>query len=199
MFSARALWVPGLASLLLCATGLSQSAPAPTSLARVEGLLRQVQQALQDGALARATTSAEDLLIALREEAPLRVRRALLVARPPTGLGVYEVLPGDVVRGREAYLYVEVEGFHRRPRADGSSEVSLTVTGDFFLDDGSPLGSRALGTHTYVTHTPHALTFFSPQLQLSERAPAGVYRVDVRVRDDVSGKTTSARVRLLLP
>lgn len=185
--------------LVLCATAYAQGVGAPTLRSRLEGLLLRVQESVREGALAEATTRAEALLLDLQEEAPLRVRRALVVARPPTGLGVYEPLPEGLVQGRQAFLYVEVEGFHRRQVAGGASAVSLTVRGDFFLDDGSPLGSRTLGTHAYVTHTPHGLTYFGPQLQLSERAPAGTYHVDVQVHDDVSGKTASARVRLRLP
>lgn len=197
MLRPRTLWAAG--ALLLGVTSYAQGISAPTLHRRLDGLLQRVQDSVREGALAEATARADALLLGLQEAAPLRVRRALLVARPPTGLGVYEPLQGEVVRDRQAFLYVEVEGFHRRPTAGDASAVSLTVSGDFFLEDGTPLGTRPLGTHAYVTHTPHALTYFGPQLQLSERAPAGTYHVDVQVRDDVSGKTASARVRLLLP
>lgn len=197
MLRLRTAWAVAL--LLLCITVYAQNTDAPDLRSRAEGLLQHVRDAVREGELGEATARAEALLLGLREAAPLRVRRALLVAGPPTGLGVYEPLPGGIVRDRQAFLYVEVEGFHRRPTTGDASVVSLTVSGDFFLEDGTPLGNRPLGTHTYVTHTPHGLTYFGPQLQLSARAPAGTYQVEVQVRDDVSGKTANARVRLLLP
>lgn len=148
---------------------------------------------------AAAADALERALLAVRAEAPLLVRKAVVVNAPPEGLGVYAPAVEGRVRDRQIWLYVEVESFGRRSLGPDTWEVELSVSGDFALEDGTPIGTMSLGKHAYRTHTPHAVTFFGPNMKLSDKAPAGGYLIDLTVTDAVTKKQAKKKVRFVIP
>lgn len=165
---------------------------------QVAALLGAAQKAVKKKDLAAAKTSVGEALVALREQAPLTIRQAAIVSAPPQGLGLYTPAPGGVVKDRLVWMYLEVEGFLARGVGE-TRDISLTVVGDFAFEDGTALGQRELGTRRYATRTHESLDAFGLDLQLSDKAPAGAYTVQLLVTDNVSEKTARRTVTFTLP
>ena len=198
--NARALLLASLTLGLGSAVVLARSeAPVATSLAKARALVDAALAALAKNDLAKSADALEEAALHVREEGPLIIQKAVVVNAPPQGLGVYDEAPSGRVRDRQVWLYVEVAGFGRRALDPHTSEVELSVSGAFSLEDGTPIGTMSLGKHGYRTHTPHALTFFGPNLKLSDKAPAGAYLLDLTVSDAVKKQRATARVRFLIP
>ena len=146
------------------------------------GLVRALERALDEA----------------RAGAPLEVRVVALIHHDHTGLGTYT--PADVVEGRRARLYVEVAN-HTHTKTGDVWRVQLDVTGDFTYEaDGElvKLPTVSLGTQAYETRTPAGVTSFGVELRLGEKSPAGVYRLNLHVRDAVGGKSGSREAKLVL-
>lgn len=202
-----------LTSALAFAQGSSARAPAPQkksesgaekkaerrTVSGARAFIDAALQALANKDHAAAGESLERALLEVRAEAPLVIRKAVVVDAPPEGLGVYTEAVEGRVRDRQIWLYVEVESFGRRSLGPDTSEVELSVSGSFSLEDGTSIGTMSLGQHAYRTHTPHAVTFFGPQLKLSDKAPAGAYLIDLTVTDAVTKKQAKKKVRFVIP
>lgn len=148
---------------------------------------------------ARTVDALEAALLAARELAPLRVRKAVVVATPPTALGVYRPSDGGRLVKRQLKLYVEVDNFrHTKIQTDSGAEplyeVHLDVTGVFFLEDGQELGQKSLGTHRFETRSPTGRTWLGLDVQLGDAVPPGTYQVEIEVTDRATEKKSSRRV-----
>lgn len=185
------------ASALAIAKREAPSADAP--LAKARALIEAALASLAKKELRATADALEEAARLVRKDAPLSIEKAVVVTRPPEGLGVYDEAVGGRVRDRQVWLYVEVASFGRRSLGTGVSEVELRVSGDFSLADGTSIGTMSLGKHAYRTHTPHALTFFGPNLKLSDKAPPGAYLIDLTVTDAVTNKEAHERVRFVIP
>ena len=174
----------------------SAGADVAAAIARAQAALVKREWSAVIGALS------EGLRVA-RNEAPLQISRVVVVDGPHTGLGVYQTLPGGVVRERRLRLYVEVENLVARPLADGRSELSLDVTGHFsaVAAEGArePLGKKSLGAQQVQTHRASGVHSFGVDVSLGPDAPAGAYVVDVEVADRVGGKSARVPVSFALP
>lgn len=200
-WNARAPWLACVVLALGGAVAFGQKSDGGLSLplAKARALLDAARVALESKDLAKSADALEEAALLVREAAPLVIPKAVVVSAPPEGLGVYQEAPGGRVRDRHVWLYVEVAGFGRRALHPRTSEVELSVSGAFSLEDGTPIGTMSLGKHAYRTHTPHALTFFGPNVKLSDKAPAGAYLIDLTVTDAVTKKEASTRVRFVIP
>src|SRR5438045_2327555 len=76
------------------------------------------------GRWAEAATVARRLEAAAAAKAPLAIPDIELLASPPEGLGMYTPLEGGVARGKEIYLYAQVEN-HGLREAGGFYELDL--------------------------------------------------------------------------
>jgi len=178
----------------LAAGGLSHEASQSVQLA-----LTEARVALKKGKPTPLVAALERALATARAEAPLEVRRVEVVGRPHTGLGIYDPLPDARVPGRHLQLYVEVANFSHAERGEGRSEVALEVNGAFFFEDGTALGEKSLGTHRFTSRTATGVTSFGLDVRLGEKSPAGTYRIDLKVKDLLSGKEGSSTVTFRLP
>lgn len=176
-----------------------EGARVSASLTKARALIDAALAALAAHDLAKSADALEAAALEVRHDAPLVIQKAVVLTGPPEGLGVYQEAPGGRVRDRQVWLYVEVASFGRRAVSADTWEVELRVSGDFSLADGTSIGTMSLGKHAYRTHTPHALTFFGPNLKLSDKAPAGAYLIDLTVTDAVTNKQAKARVRFVIP
>ncbi len=184
---------------LTLASALAFAERARTLRADVRALLDGAQKALRQNDPASAADALEGAALLVREDAPLVIKKAVVVQGPPEGLGVYSEAVEGKVRDRQIWLYVEVASFGRRALGPDTWEVELSVSGDFSLEDGSSIGTLSLGKHAYRTHTPHALTFFGPNMKLSDKAPAGAYLIELTVTDAITKKQAKKRVRFVIP
>lgn len=153
---------------------------------------------------ARTVDALEAALLAARTLAPLRVRKAVVVATPPTALGVYRPADGGRLTKRQLKLYVEVDNFHHAPlQTDAGTEplyeVHLDVNGIFFLEDGEELGQKSLGTHRFETRSPTGRTWLGLDVQLGDAVPPGTYQVEIEVTDRATEKKSSRRVAFKIP
>ena len=162
-----------------------------------------------------ATTTVKALEAALdvaRVPAPLEIRAAVVINHNHTGLGVYTPAAGDVVEGRIARLYVEVAN-HGHTKVSTSADpstrwrVQLDVSGDFSYEDVAENGSVevvplqqavSLGSQSFETRTMSGVTSFGVEIKLGDKSPAGTYRVVLRVKDAIAGKTAARDVKLVL-
>jgi hypothetical protein len=111
----------------------------------------------------------------------------------PLGLGMYSPAPRGQISGNTLLLYVEVSHFETR-RLQDNYEVHLSTDARFFYDDGERISSKKdIGTHRFVSKTKQDVTFMVIELR-TQGLPAQPYRVEITVRDHVSGKSASARV-----
>ena len=185
----------GLALALMVAHWASAQ-PARSGLDEVSAALGRALRQLSAGQRQAALGTLEAAVKTLRQDAPLEVRKAVVVARPHTGLGIYDEVA--VVPGRLVMLYVEVANHTHRPLRDGRFQVALAVSGHFHYEDGTDLGERVLGQHRYMTHTPAGVTSFGLDLKLGEKAPAGRYDVDLEVKDTLGGKRATRKLSFVL-
>lgn len=166
--------------------------------------LKAAQAARKKQDAAGVVRALERALDQARADAPLEVRKVVVINHDHTGLGVYTPAPGDVVEGRRARLYVEVANhMHTRVGPEGAEvwRVQLDVSGDFaYQAEGErmALPTVSLGTQAYETRTPAGVTSFGVELRLGDRSPAGVYRVTLRVKDAVGNKSASREAHLVL-
>lgn len=161
-----------------------------------------------------ATTTVKALEQALdeaRTAAPLEIRAAVVINHNHTGLGVYTPATGDVVEGRVARLYVEVANHaHTKVSSAGTPErwrVQLDVSGDFSYEDVAENGSVevmplqqgvSLGSQSFETRTTSGVTSFGVEIKLGDKSPAGTYRVALKVKDAVGGKSATKAVKVVL-
>ncbi len=142
----------------------------------------------------------EEALAAARAQAPLMVRQAVVVQAPHKGLGLYDPVEGPIA-ARALNVYVEVASFAVVVLTPATTTVpalvraTLEVRGAFSYDEVDEqgvvtridLGEKPLGTQTFDTRATDRVTSFGLDVALGERAPAGTYHVDLRVKDTVAG------------
>ena len=131
----------------------------------------------------RAVDALEAGLSIARKEAPLEVRKAVVVHQAHTGIGLYEPATGGEIKDQELNLYVEVANFENKSVGKEKFQVKLEVSGEFQLEDGTVLGSRQLGTHAFQTRSPTGVTSFGIDVRLGQTAPKGLYLLKLIVKD----------------
>ncbi len=174
--------------------------------------IKKAQAAWKKKDAATTVKALEQALDEARVAAPLEIRAAVAINHNHTGLGVYTPAAGDVVEGRIARVYVEVANHaHTRvsPAHDPASRwrVQLDVSGDFSYEDVAENGSVEivalqqnvqLGSQSFETRTMSGVTSFGVEIKLGDKSPAGTYRVLLRVKDAVGGKSATKDVKLVL-
>jgi hypothetical protein len=152
---------------------------------------------LREGRVVQAIDTLTSLIAVLRTHAPLRVPRVVVVETPTGGLYKFTPAKDGVVVGRTVLLYVEVENARGRAVGDGQHEIALELTGAFRFE-GEEIGERALGIHRDAWREVPGVIAIGLDFALSEKAPAGVYSLTLKVKDTVGGTTASADTRFEL-
>jgi len=135
---------------------------------------------------------AEAAVVAAWIKAPLGVRRAFFVARPPEGFGIYERRPSNRFKpGETLFVYAEPVGFGWKPVGGDRVEFGFEV--DFVIKkrDGTIIGGKdnfarlALQSHSRNRE-------FMLKLSLDVAGvPSGDYVLQYRLRDIASDKSMS--------
>jgi hypothetical protein len=193
MGRARLALLCGVAALGIAASFANAKGGTSAHAKKLRAAIRQALASAERDPT-KTVRELEQALELARAAAKLEVRRVEVVGRPHTGLGLFEPLPGGEVPARHVQLYVEVANFAFAAESDGHSAAALEVEGDFYFEDGTPLGTQSLGTHRYRTRTPRGLTSFGLDVKLSEKTPPGEYRIDLIVRDTIGKKEARAPV-----
>jgi hypothetical protein len=167
----------------------------------LQAALRTATKANKSRDAAAVVQALEEALAHARRDAPLAVRVAVPILHDHVGLGLYTPAPAGRVEGRRVRLYVEVANFGLTAIGEGRARAQLDVTGEFAYEDGAELVALpavSLGTQSFETRSPDAVTSFGVELKLGDKSPAGVYRLKLVVKDAVLGKSGSRETRFVL-
>jgi hypothetical protein len=173
------------------------AAPETFDRASAVRVLDAAKGELQKGQLVQALDTLTGLAKSLRQHAPLRVPRVVVVEKPAGGLGKFTPASNGLVAERTVQLYVEIENARGRVLVDGQSEVALEISGAFRYE-GEEIGERALGVHQDVWREVPPILAVGLDFALAEKAPPGVYTLTVKVTDTVSSTTARAETRFTL-
>lgn len=168
---------------------LAFAAPAAPALAGdLVPLAEKAEAELAAGRATAAVDALEAALDAVWKATPLTFRKAVFVAEPPSGFGAYVARKDAVFApGEPILVYAEPIGFAWK--ADGSGYACDLVIDVTLRDkDGTVLWEkREIGRMALKSHARNHE--FMMKLDLNIRGlPAGDYRLDAAVRDEVSQK-----------
>lgn len=137
-------------------------------------------------------TRAEAAVVAAWSKAPLGIRRAVFVASPPEGFGIYEPRSSNRFRPGETLLvYAEPIGFGWK--SIGGDRVEFGFDVDFVVKerDGTIVGGKDKFARL-VLQSRNRNREFMLKLSLNlTGAPPGDYVLQFRLRDIASDKSTS--------
>lgn len=186
-------------------------APKPTSPGSDPApLLEQARQSLAQGQDRQALGQIEGAALALWQRLPLELARAILVAEPAKGYGIYQprkdnvylvasperpVFPG---KGQPMYLYLEPVGYHLEALPGGRAQISLAMDVDLFDAQGKSLFSKKdfMRTQT-VSHHFNREFFLNVTVNL-KGAPPGVYQLRLTLKDLVGKQQAVATLPVKL-
>jgi hypothetical protein len=195
--SRRALLSVFLAACVLSAAGFALA--KKSARAKVTEAMSDARAALDKRDFTSTIAALEHAVLAASEEAPLEIRKAIVVRKPITyQLGVYEASPGEIVSDGVVRIYLEVANFGTRVIDPETHAVELKLSGSFSLADGESIGKKELGVHAFKTRTPHHVTPVGLEFSLGKNVPRGAYLVDVRVVDAVTRKEATKKVRFVI-
>ena len=178
------LTIACVCGILLGSWGLLAGAPkAASALNQLQTYLDESLESAKAKDWQRAVDGLETGLFLARQKAPLEVRKAVVVHRAHTGIGLYEPAKGGEIKDQELKLYVEVANFENKSIGREKFQVKLDVSGEFQLEDGTALGTRQLGTHVFQTRSPTGITSFGLDGRLGQTAPKGLYLLKLVVKD----------------
>jgi hypothetical protein len=169
---------------LILAVAMSGSAAAQD----VAGKASEAEALARDNKFIEAMAALDEAANALWEKAPLSFRRALWVAEPPGGFGLFNPREDNVFdSGAEMIAYVEPVGFGWRK----SGDVWVTdLVADLIVKskDGEELASQADFQQLQITSRVRNREFMARFTYTFTGIPAGEYIVETVLRDKVSGK-----------
>ena len=171
----------GLVAIIV-ATGSATAQDVATKAGEAEALAR-------DGKFIEAMAALDEAAYAVWEKAPLTFRRALWVAEPPGGFGLYNPREDNVfASGAEMIAYVEPVGFGWRK----SGDVWMTdLVADLVVKskDGEVLASQSDFQQLQITSRVRNREFMARFTYTFTGISAGEYAVETVLRDKVSGKS----------
>jgi hypothetical protein len=142
----------------------------------------------RDGKFIEAMAALDEAANAIWEKSPLTFRRALWVAEPPGGFGLYNPREDNVFdSGAEMIAYVEPVGFGWQK----SGDVWVTdLVADLVVKskDGEVLASQADFNQLQITSRVRNREFMARFTYTFTGIQAGEYLVETVLRDKVSGK-----------
>ena len=161
---------------------------APTLAGDLVPLAEKAEAELAAGRASAAVDALEAALDAVWKATPLTFRKATFVTEPPSGFGAYMARKDAVFApGEPLLVYAEPIGFAWKPDGGGYAcdlviDVTLRDKGGEVLWEKREIGRMALKSHAR-NHE------FMMKLDLNIRGlPAGDFRLDAAVRDEVSHK-----------
>ena len=157
----------------------------------IEALAREAEAKAQAGQHVEAFNALRHALTALNANAPLGFRKAIFVAKPPQGFGLYEPRP-DVAfrRGEPLIVYTEPIGLGWRPEGERFS-AQFTVDFELRSPKGEILtGQKEFGKFGFDSRERNLDVMAHLNINLTG-APAGDYVFAATFHDKVSGKQAS--------
>ncbi len=154
----------------------------------IAGKADEAEALARDGKFIEAMAALDEAANALWEKAPLSFRRALWVAEPPGGFGLFNPREDNVFdAGAEMIAYVEPVGFGWRK----SGDVWVTdLVADLVVKskEGEVLASQPDFNQLQITSRVRNREFMARFTYTFTGIPAGEYVVETVLRDKVSGK-----------
>lgn len=173
-------------TLIVAAALLALAAPAGAQ--ELSKAAATAEQLAQQGKTLEALDAIETALATFREKSPVVFRKALFVAQPPDGYGIYNPRETNVfASGQEMLLYTEPVGFSWKQ----SGDVFQT---DWIIDavlkglDGKVLWQQeGFGSMQLTSRVRNQEVMLKLNYTFTGLA-AGDYLVETTLRDKVSGK-----------
>jgi Putative bacterial sensory transduction regulator len=161
---------------------VADAAESPGKAGDVDALAAQ-------GKYAEALAALDEAAAALSEKTPLTMRRAMWVAAPPTGFGMYNPRENNVfASGVKMMIYGEPVGFGWRKNGDiWQTDVAIDVV--VKGKDGTPLQRAQDFTNLRVSSRMRNREMMAQLTYSFTDIPAGEYVVESIMRDKVSGKS----------
>jgi len=175
---------------------LAMDCPSGASALHGRELALETARLLEGACAPVALARVRALESELAQKAALEVADGRLLRAPAAAFGVYEPAPGNIVAGKEIYLYATVRNFGSRSLPDGTYELHL-VSDLVILDAvGAELArDTGFGESRFAAHTPHRDTFVNIAVA-AKGLPPGDYRARLVIHDRVLGKQGEVEVPL---
>jgi hypothetical protein len=158
----------------------------------------QLRTQVLAGNWVRAAELARSVEARVAQRAPLEVTDGQVIIGPPAGLGMYEPVPGGIVKQDELFLYAQVRNHVLRQSTRG---FELHLVSDLIVIDakGEELArDQAFAESRYTARVPHRDTFVVIALR-SRGLPSGHYRMRVVVTDRIGGSSGQVDIPLQIP
>lgn len=174
-----------------------KAAPAADAVESA-GKASEVDALAAQGKYIEAVAALDEAAAALWEKAPLSMRRALWVAAPPTGFGMYNARENNVfASGAKMIIYAEPVGFGWRRNGDiWQTDVAIDVV--VKGKDGTVLQRAPDFTNLRVSSRIRNREMMAQLTYSFTDIPAGEYIVESIMRDKVSGKSGSFSLPLVV-
>ncbi len=171
---------------LLCALGSARAG-------EIVDLARSAEALLQSGQNVEAIDTLRRALRIANDQSPLALRKAVFVAEPPQGFGIYKERPNNVFRqGEPLVAYVEPIGIGWTKGDGGTFHSLLTVDFEIRSPSGEILaGKRDFGRFEFTSREQNTEIMTHLTLNLTG-ARAGKYVFGVLYHDKTTGKSASA-------
>jgi hypothetical protein len=165
--------------------------PLGAAAGEIEAAAREAEAKVQAGQHVEAFNTLRNALTALNANAPLGFRKAIFIAKPPQGFGLYQPRPESAFRsGEPLIVYVEPIGLGWRPEGEGFSS-QFTVDFELRSPKGEILtGQKEFGKFGFNSRERNIEVMAHLTINLSG-APAGDYVFGATFHDKVSGKQAS--------
>ncbi|MCP8895468.1 hypothetical protein KYK29_11080 [Shinella daejeonensis] len=176
---------------MLVAAALAIACPAAA------GPLAEAAQKAEEQAAAGDTVGAHETIRkafdAFAATLPFSIGKAVFVATPPEGYGMYEERPDNRFRNSEPIIsYVEPVGLTWKPAGDDKLEAQFTVDLELLDGKGALLAEhKAFGSFDFRGSVRNQEVFARLTLNLTN-PPAGDYLLRYRFRDAASGAVALA-------
>ncbi len=181
----KSLWKAGVLGFVLILAG---SVSSFSALTPQEGL-QKAQEYMGAQDWSRAVDALEDVLILLREKAPLEVENTLL-ASEIYQFGSYDERASSVFAPNEPILiYAELRNFHTEAVGDGT--YAIRINEDFQLldiDDNLIYERKEFAAVELNFNNPRVTDLFLRNTVNLSGVPSGSYKVKIIITDLPSGK-----------
>ena len=162
-----------------------------TTAAGAQGLVEKAKQAetlSAQGKYLAAIQALDEATTALWQKSPLMFRRALWVAEPPHGFGIFNPRENDIFApGAPMIAYAEPIGFAWKKVGD-LWHMDLAIDVVIKSKDGKVVAERKDFQKLQLSSRVRNREFMARITYTFSGLPAGPYLVDTILRDKVSGK-----------
>lgn len=173
----------GLAALIFLASGL----PPASAQDDTGSILDAIGQDSAAGRYEDAWKHLQALEAELWEKRPLGISRALFVARPATGFGVYVPRENaDFQKGETLYIYIEPIGYGYE-RAEDTFRVAMSADFELRTPTGQVLAEQTDFSKLTLESRSANREFQTSFSFAFEGLDAGRYELLIRIRDENGG------------